>query len=337
MSLMNPLDLKIKVNGGVGMKEINKKITEHAEHYEEEVAKMAWICEGMEHENCEEQEDGTWMCDGMEHTGCEKIEEMKYPKDEEDMSSQEDEENMSVDEDQEDMSVQDDEEEKMKKFMRTPYDEVQANVVKQFRDAMGDNMYIVQWSTFDDMIVFFNGEDGLYYRVDFIMDNETETLSFGEPAIVKLRYITDAEIDQLFPEQEDRGGQVQNATESSADGENTPEQKGVLLTESEAEQFKKDMAELQVFRKADKLKLAATFQELVDKEIYNSILESIDSLTKEQLETKLSVEAMKRIKAEKESQKTQTINPVKFYTGATNTHTNQNPVASLIDQWKDKK
>jgi hypothetical protein len=46
---------------------------------------------------------------------------------------------------------------------------------------------------------------------------------------------------------------------------------------------------------------------------------------------------MKKIKAEKESQKTQSINPVKFYTGATNTHTNQNPVASLIDQWKDKK
>jgi hypothetical protein len=291
----------------------------------------------MEHDDCTQQGDGTWMCGDMEHANCEKIEDMKYPKDEEDMSydKEEEEENMSGREEDEEKMTEHTTEEVA--FMRTPYDEVQASVIKQFREAMGENMYIVQWSTFDDMIVFFNGEDGLYYRVDFIMDNETETLSFKEPVIVKLRYITDAEIDQLFPEQEDRGGQVQNATESSADGENTPEQKGVLLTESEAEQFKKDMAELQVFRKADKLKLAATFQELVDKEIYNSILESIDSLTKEQLETKLSVEAMKRIKAEKESQKAQTINPVKFYTGATNTHTNQNPVASLIDQWKDKK
>jgi ethanolamine utilization protein EutQ (cupin superfamily) len=319
----------------------------------------------MQHENCQEQEDGSFMCDGMPHANCEKVEDMDKHYDEEDMGKHDDEEDMNKHDDEEKMSGHDDEEdmgkhdeedmnkhddeedmdmhddeeeeEEMKKFMRSPIDEIEANVMKQFRKAIGDNMQIVQWSMFDDMIAFYNGNDGKYYRVDFVMNDETETLTFGKPVIVMKRYLTEQEINQLFPEQQDRGGQVQNATKSIANGKNTPKQKGVLLTESQAKQFKKDMAELQVFRKADKLKLAATFQELVDKEIYNSILESIDSLTKEQLETKLSVEAMKRIKAEKESQKTQTINPVKFYTGATNTHTNQNPVASLIDQWKDKK
>jgi hypothetical protein len=230
---------------------------------------------------------------------------------------------------------EDEEEEENMKFMRSPLDEISKNVAKQFREAMGDNMYIVQWSMFDDMIVFYNMNDGEYYRVDFVMNDETEELSFGEPELVKARYLTEGEIDQLFPEQEDRGGQLQNATDASR--ENSTEQKGVLLSESEAEQFKKDMAELQAFRKEDKLKLAATFEELLDKEIYQKILGEVDQFTKDELETKLSVEAMKIIKAEKQMDKVQTINPVKFYAGAQNTHTNQNPVASLIDQWKDKK
>ena len=329
-------------------KEIIDNITEHSDNHEV-VTQMAWNCGGMEHEECIQQENGMWMCGDMEHEACEKIEEMQYPKDEEDMSGHNDEEDMSGHEDEEKMTehtVEDLAEEVVEvisetkeeaTFMRTPYDEVQAEVVKQFREAMGDNMYIVQWSIFDDMIVFWNGEDNQYYRVDFVMNNETETLTFGEPVIVKPRYITEQEIDQLFPEQPDRGGQIQNATESGGEGENTPEQKGLLLSESEADQFKKDMAELQAFRKEDKLKFVGTFEELVDKEVYASILESIDEFTKEELETKLSVEAMKKIKAEKEQDQARKINPVKFYAGTQNTHTNGNPVASLIDQWKDKK
>ena len=333
----------------------NDKIVEHSPYNEEEVIAMAWSCDGMEHENCEQQEDGSWMCDGMEHSNCEKVEDMKYPKDEEDMSGheedeenmsghedeenmsghEEDEENMSGHEDEEDMSGHEDEEEENMKFMRSPLNEIEKNVAKQFREAMGDNMYIVQWSMFDDMIVFYNMNDGEYYRVDFVMNDETEELSFGEPELVKARYLTEGEIDQLFPEREDRGGQLENATDASA--ENTAEQKGVLLSESEAEQFKKDMAELQAFRKEDKLKLIATFEELVDKEVIANVSEQVNELTKDELETKLSVEAMKKIKAEKELDKAQTINPVKFYAGAQKNHANENPVVSLIDQWKDKK
>jgi hypothetical protein len=317
-------------------KEIMENITEHSDH--EVVTQMAWSCDGMDHENCEQQEDGSWMCDGMPHENCEKVEDMQYPKDEEENMAypKDEEENMSGHEEEENMSVQK-EEEDMKKFMRAPLDEIEANVVKQFREAMGDNMMIVQWSMFDDMIVFYNGEDGKYYRVDFVMNNETETLTFGEPVIVMKRYLTEQEIDQLFPEREDRGGQVENATQSNAEGENTPKQEGLLLSESEAEQFKKDMAELQTFRKEDKLKFIGTFEELVDKEIYTSILESVDEFTKEELETKLSVEAMKRVKAEKQEDQARKINPVKFYAGTQNNHTNGNPVANLIDQWKDKK
>jgi len=367
-------------HGGVEMdKEIIDNITEHSDNHEA-VTQMMWSCDGMDHENCEQQEDGSWMCDGMPHANCEKVEDMEYPKEEEEMaypkdeedmaypkeeeemSGHEDEEEMSGHEDEEDMSGHEeeemskqeeedmahhdeedmsghdeDEEEKMKKFMRAPLDEIEANVVKQFREAMGDNMMIVQWSMFDDMIVFYNGEDGQYYRVDFIMNEETETLSFGEPAIVMRRYLTEQEIDQLFPEREDRGGQVENATESNTEGEDTPEQKGLVLSESEAEQFKKDMAELQAFRKEDKLKFVGTFEDLVDKEVYKSVIESIDEFTKEELETKLSVEAMKKVKAEKEQDQARKINPVKFYAGSQNTHTNDNSLATLIDQWKDKK
>jgi hypothetical protein len=385
-------DLNKKIDGGVAMDTINKdKIVEHSPYKEEEVAAMAWSCDGMEHAECEQQEDGSWMCDGMEHSNCEKVEDMKYPKDEEDMSGHDDEEdmskhddeekmsvneeeeNMDAHEDEEDMSGHDDEEdmdmhedeedmdahedeedmdahedeEKMSghddeeeeenmKFMRNPLSEIEKNVAKQFREAMGDNMYIVQWSMFDDMIAFYNMNDGEYYRVDFVMNEETEELTFGEPELVKARYLTESEIDQLFPEQpRDRGGQLENATNTSA--ENTAEQKGVLLSESEAEQFKKDMAELQAFRKEDKLKLIATFEELVDKEVIASVSEQVNELTKDELETKLSVEAMKKIKAEKELDKAQTINPVKFYAGVQKNHANENPVVSLIDQWKDKK
>jgi hypothetical protein len=354
------IDFEEKKDGGVAMKKINKsKIVEHAEIHDEEVTVMAWSCDGMEHDNCEQQEDGSWMCDGMQHSNCEKVEDMKYPKDEEDMSGHEDEEKMSGHDDEEKMSGHDDEEkmsghedeedmaghdeedeedeEEMKsaKFMRTPYDEIQDGVVKQFREAMGDNMYIVQWSFFDDMVAFYNGEDGKYYRSDFVMNNETEVITFGEPVIVKPRYLTEAEIDQLFPEQEDRGGRAENATNASA--EDSAKQEGILFSESRVKELEKDLAELQAFRKEDKLKLAATFEDLVDKDIYQSILTKVDEFTKEELETKLSVEAMKRIKADKKVEKAQTINPVKFYTGQQNTNSNVNPVASLIDQWKDKK
>lgn len=361
-------DQKEKRHGGVAMDNENIKVVDHA--LEEEVVEMAWMCDGMEHANCEQQEDGSWMCGDMEHSSCEKMskhedeeENMKYPKDEEDMSGHddeeenmsghdEDEEDMSKHEDEEDMSAREDEEDmaehhgdeeeenmSQQTFMRTPMSEVQENVVKQFRESMGDDKYVVQWSWFDDMIVFWNGEDGEYYRVDFVMNNETETLTFGEPVLVKPRYITEAEMDELFPEQprEDRGGQLENATEVTTDTADTAEQKGLILSESEAAQLEKDMAELQAFRKEDKLKLVATFEDLVDKEVYTTISEQVDEFTKEELETKLSVEAMKKIKAEKELEKTQTINPVKFYTGSQENNAKENPVASLIDQWKDKK
>jgi hypothetical protein len=289
----------------------------------ENCANMEWECDGMMHENCE-MVDGKWMCDGMEHDSCTK---MKWNcEDGQCTKAYIKEEEMSYDE-KEDMT---------ENFMRTPYDEVEKEVVEKFREAHGDYAYIVQWSIFDDMVVYYNGKDGKYYRETFVMDQETEELTWGQPVLVKPRYLTEEEIETIFVE----GAQEQtNNEEGGQDGQEevAEEQKGLLLSESQAEQFKKDMAELEGYRKETKLKVAGEFKDLVDPEVYEAIIAKVDELSTEELETKLSVEAMKKIKAERLAKEAQTITPTKFYGVQKTKSNNQNPVVSLIDQWKDKK
>ena len=277
----------------------------------------------MMHEECE-MVDGKWMCGGMEHDSCTK---MKWNcEDGQCTKAYIKEEEMSYDE----------KEQMTENFMKTPYDEVEKEVVQKFREAHGDYAYIVQWSIFDDMVVYYNGKDGKYYRETFVMNQETEELTWGEPVLVKPRYLTEEEIETIFVE----GAQEQtNNEEGGQDGQEevAEEQKGLLLSESQAEQFKKDMAELEGYRKETKLKVAGEFKDLVDPEVYEAIIAKVDELSTEELETKLSVEAMKKIKAERLASEAQTITPTKFYGVQKQKSNNQNPVVSLIDQWKDKK
>jgi hypothetical protein len=83
----------------------------------------------------------------------------------------------------------------------------------------GQNIMIVQWSSVDDMIVFMDMADGYYYRVRFFMTGD-DTIEMGEKMWVKPRFLTEEEIDMVFPE--------------------TPEERAEL--DAEIEKAKEDLA-----------------------------------------------------------------------------------------------
>lgn len=183
------------------------------------------------------------------------------------------------------------------------------------------------------MVVYWNGQDMKYYRETFVMDNETETITFGEPVLVKPRYLTEEEIESTFIEVEkeeivDQGGQ--NGQE-----ENTTED-GIFLSKSEAEQLEKDMAELQAFRKGEKELIVQSFKDLVSEEELNKVLAEVDNFSKEELEVKLSLIVARNIKLEK-IQETKNFSAVKIFNETKNNPTNEDPTVTLINYWKDKK
>jgi hypothetical protein len=86
----------------------------------------------------------------------------------------------------------------LQKFMRVTEDEMTKGVMEAAYGKFGKDIFVVQWSSVDDMIVFMDMTDGKYYRAKFVMNNETETIEMGEKAMVKPRFLTDQEIDSLF-------------------------------------------------------------------------------------------------------------------------------------------
>lgn len=261
------------------------------------------------------------------------------------------------------------------KFMRTPYDEVQDSVMKQFRESYGDYVYVVQWSSVEDVIVYWDGSDGNYYRITFVM-GEDETIEFGEEKVqVKPRYLSQEEIESTFTDGTDTATETDPETVKDEnvvlteqqgpigevgekglegtegivedesigtvgegevnDGKTEEAQKGLLLTESEAEQLEKDMAELQTFRRQEKELMIQEFTDLITAEDLKAISDLVDKFSKEDLEMKLSVAAMRKMKAEKESGST--ISAMKFYESNQNENQqNQDPTLELINRWKDK-
>jgi len=100
----------------------------------------------------------------------------------------------------------------LQNFMRVTEDEMAKGIMEAAYAKFGQNIFIVQWSSVDDMIVFMDMADGKYYRAAFVMDNATETIEMGDKAMVKPRFLTDQEIDTLFQDTTEVAATVEETT-----------------------------------------------------------------------------------------------------------------------------
>jgi hypothetical protein len=112
----------------------------------------------------------------------------------------------------------------LQNFMRVTEDEMAKGIMEAAYGKFGQNIFVVQWSSVDDMIVFMDMADGYYYRVKFYMTGD-DRIEMGDKMWVKPRFLTEQEIDMVFPE--------------------TPEERAELDAEIEKnqEEMQQDMAQ----------------------------------------------------------------------------------------------
>lgn len=87
----------------------------------------------------------------------------------------------------------------LQKFMRVTEDEMAKGIMEAAYGKFGQNIMIVQWSSVDDMIVFMDMADGMYYRSKFYMTGD-DKIEMGDKMWVKPRFLTEEEINMVFPE-----------------------------------------------------------------------------------------------------------------------------------------
>lgn len=217
-------------------------------------------------------------------------------------------------------------------FIRTPYDEVERSVVKKFREAFGADVYIVQWSSIDNAVVYYDYNKGTYSRVGYVMNNETEELTFGNSVEVKPRFLTDEEIDKTFPEGMKYSSTAQvfslNTTTDSSftttdawiyDGTSTlpstgfmqwdlrdttwtiynvpvfEEPKGKFVSEEELLQIEADKQELELYRKDKKESIVKKFAKFLSKEELENYMGSLEKYSLAELEKELSFASMQKL------------------------------------------
>jgi hypothetical protein len=248
-------------------------------------------------------------------------------------------------------------------FMRVTMGEVEQAVFKQFYAAFGDNVWIIQWSAFENIIVYVDFEVGGYFRVKYEMNKETETLTFGEKIAVKPRFLTDEEIDAVFPanftetteieiQNETKPGteeiveEVFSSTESTTNGEvseekpketvetNTQEQNfsAGSLTDSEREELDALRKEVNQYRTIKKLELVEQFSEDLSKTFIDNVKKEITKYSFEELEIVLAKEFTK-VQKEQQVAKKQKFTPL-MINGKQESTTPQDQIKKIVEQYK---
>jgi hypothetical protein len=87
----------------------------------------------------------------------------------------------------------------LQNFMRVTEDEMAKGIMEAAYGKFGQNIFVVQWSSVDDMIVFMDMADGMYYRAKFYMTGD-DKIEMGDKMWVKPRFLTEEEINMVFPE-----------------------------------------------------------------------------------------------------------------------------------------
>lgn len=237
------------------------------------------------------------------------------------------EEETNTNEDEEDQSSKFDEKTKeiFDNFMRVTVDEMRDSVLGQFYTEFPDT-YVIQWSTVDNLIVYVDINDYSYYRVSYEMDQETEILTFGEIVAVKMRFLTDTEIDSLWPGEdggdgdfvnvdgedlEDMGTQTEDSEEiSSNDNEDdtfNEQEEGKEENSQSEEQLvtaalnSSEREELEAFRREKKLNLINSFEDDLSGKFLTELQEQVDNYSFDELEVILSKEFTKETRQNKTS------------------------------------
>jgi len=199
-------------------------------------------------------------------------------------------------------------------FMRTTTDEIMQTVNEQLRDTFGE-VYIIQWSITENVIVFMDFNDYHYYRVNYTMDEETETPTFGEKVHVKMRFLTEEEINTIFSSSEDLGTEERDeslnnnlqdggVSEQELQQEEFEEEEGQesgtpTFSESEREELIALREEVAEYRRARKLELIESFKEDLSSDFISKLEKDIDKYEFDSLEIVLSKEFTKAMKPEK--------------------------------------
>jgi hypothetical protein len=95
----------------------------------------------------------------------------------------------------------------LKNFMRVTEDEMAKGIMEAAYGKFGNNIFVVQWSSVDDMIVFMDMADGNYYRAKFYMTGD-DKIEMGDKMWVKPRFLTEQEIDMVFPQSPEEKAQL---------------------------------------------------------------------------------------------------------------------------------
>jgi hypothetical protein len=95
----------------------------------------------------------------------------------------------------------------LQNFMRVTEDEMAKGIMEAAYGKFGQNIFVVQWSSVDDMIVFMDMADGMYYRAKFYMTGD-DKIDMGDKMWVKPRFLTEEEIDMVFPETPEERAQL---------------------------------------------------------------------------------------------------------------------------------
>ena len=252
----------------------------------------------------------------------------------------------------------------VQEFMRVSEDERTKEIFSEFYKRFGDETWIVQWSSESKEIVFYDFKNSGYYRVMFEMAEE-KVQNFGEAIQVRVRYLSDSEIDALWPkpstgefvggEPEKTNGEGQqlgtvdnvgihsnngtNGDENEGFKQNIQEPKAVVKEDenqvSSAALNNSEREELEAFRREKKLNLIGSFSDDLSAEFLKTLQKEVDQHSYDELEISLSKEFTRISRQEKKITKpntlvyTRDINPGKT--------TDADILADLVSKYKTKK
>lgn len=262
--------------------------------------------------------------------------------------------NITFTEKEEFNTEQPEEKEQIKKFiddfMTVTNGEMEESVLKQFYNAFGEDVFVIQWSSVDNMVVYIDINDYKYYRVSFEMNEETEALSFSEAQNVKMRFLTDEEINTLWSGENNFNDNNKN---EPGDGDNDnpafteSQEKELEEAREEIEKYKSEVKEkeeliasykdeLDKYKAEEKKEMLSEHEDLVTEEDFNAIKEKMSEYSLDELETKLSVAVAKKVREEYKNSKANDRNFVPRNFVGTNKGVSKDKFEEFIDTYKDE-
>lgn len=162
----------------------------------------------------------------------------------------------------------------LQNFMRVTEDEMAKGIMEAAYGKFGQNIFVVQWSSVDDMIVFMDMADGMYYRAKFYMTGD-DKIEMGDKMMVRPRFLTQEEIEMVFPQ--------------------SPEEKAELDAEIQKNQqeMQKDMAQA----------TAAKTEKVEVKEVKPEVKPEVKAEVKPEVIAKATAAEVKPIEAPKQEVK----------------------------------